>query len=283
MARAIRDELQHDRIDVVLWNQIFKGGDVTWRRLLTLANDHDFAVFVFNADDTREMRGVKSGVTRDNVLLEYGLLAGSLGPKRTFFMFDRRKKPMLPSDVAGVTPLTYEKRPGQPLDGAIGPLCEQLRNTISQLGRRSASAKRSADDGRLNKELSGSWVTAEPFVWKRVIKYRERFVLRVVDDHVSGTITGWDSQWNGKQARWGAEVKCSYAVEGSYVDGTIAAQYRSRDGRGGVGAFIFKRVSGELVGGCTYLSSARKRNVDLKSDNYRLVRGTVPGKRINDG
>src|SRR5688572_21775660 len=52
--------------------------------LLATANVHDFGVFVFLPEDIVSIRGQTKAVVRDNVVLEFGLFLGALGPNRTF-------------------------------------------------------------------------------------------------------------------------------------------------------------------------------------------------------
>jgi len=135
IAKFVQLELHHD-FDVTVWNQnVFEPGVGTWDQLVKMAReDFDFALFVFGADDTTESRGLSSPSTRDNVLLEYGLFVGALGPQRTFFMHNREHKPKLASDLAGVIALTY--RDQKNLQAAVGPPCTQLQQLCEKRGRR---------------------------------------------------------------------------------------------------------------------------------------------------
>jgi hypothetical protein len=275
VAREVQKQMEHDDFEVVIWDQyVLASGDVLWNKVFGLPYEFDFAVLVFNADDIREMNGVVSRVVRDNVLLEYGLFACALGPSRTFLLFDEKKEPILPTDCAGVTPLKYRSRPGQQLPQVIAPRCHDLRETIKALGPRTPSEKRNPHKGERVDFLSRSWVTSRPIVRKRV-RYREQYVFEVKGERVGGTMTCWDAyrESNAPNGGWRTEKQSEYAIEGSFINGVIAAQYRSIDGKGTVGAFVFRHNSDELIGGCTYLSSP---GLLTRNDRYTLIPGDDP-------
>jgi predicted nucleotide-binding protein len=136
VAREVQAELDHE-FQVTLWNQnLFNPGDLTWSRLVEMARSKfDFAILVFSADDVVESRGKSSAAPRDNVLLEYGLFVGAVGPDRTFFLYNRDHPPKIASDLAGVTALTYGDRDDDNLQAAVGPACTGLRKRYAKLGR----------------------------------------------------------------------------------------------------------------------------------------------------
>ena len=129
-------ELDHD-IQTTVWTQnLFTPGDATWSRLVDMARTQfDFALFVFSGDDTVESRGAATRAPRDNVLLEYGLFVGAVGPDRTFFLFNRDHRPKIASDLAGVTALEYGDRDDGNLQAAVGPACTRLIKQCKKLGR----------------------------------------------------------------------------------------------------------------------------------------------------
>lgn len=136
VAREVQAELDHE-FQVTLWNQsLFNPGDRTWSRLVEMArSEFDFALLVFSADDAVESRGTATAAPRDNVLLEYGLFVGAVGPDRTFFLYNRDHTPKIASDLAGVTALTYGDRDDGNLQAAVGPACTGLRKRHTKLGR----------------------------------------------------------------------------------------------------------------------------------------------------
>lgn len=137
VARAIQAEFHHDDdIIVKLWTQgVFEPSHYTIDDLLEEARRSDFAVLVFLGDDTTTSRKKKQASPRDNVVFEMGLFMGALLRERTFYVTPRRAKIKIPSDLLGLTPLTY-KKPGNPSDlrSALGPVCSKIRERIQQLG-----------------------------------------------------------------------------------------------------------------------------------------------------
>jgi predicted nucleotide-binding protein len=127
VAKRVQVELDYD-FDVTIWHQsLFEPGTETWRQLVNMArNDFDFALFVFGSDDAIESRKQSTFSPRDNVLLEYGLFVGAIGPERTFFLHNRSHKPKIASDLACIMALTYRVRDN--LQAALGPACTQLHD-----------------------------------------------------------------------------------------------------------------------------------------------------------
>lgn len=136
IAREIQAELDHE-IQATVWTQnLFTLGDATWSRLVDMARTQfDFALFVFSGDDVVESRGAATRAPRDNVLLEYGLFVGAVGPERTFFLFNRDHRPKIASDLAGVIALDYGDRDDGNLQAAVGPACTRLISQCKRLGR----------------------------------------------------------------------------------------------------------------------------------------------------
>ncbi|MGH9832565.1 MAG: TIR domain-containing protein, partial [Blastocatellia bacterium] len=69
-------------------------------------------------------RGESIPVARDNVLFELGLFLGALGRERTFIVCE--KSVVLPTDLAGITPATYEITEPASLVSDLGPVCTKL-------------------------------------------------------------------------------------------------------------------------------------------------------------
>jgi predicted nucleotide-binding protein len=138
IARALQAELDEE-CESVIWKQdFFVPMGTTASTLLEKAKDFDFAAFVFTPDDSLTMRGSEHMAVRDNVILELGIFLGALGKERVFIIYPRDQKLRLPSDLAGVTCLTYRSnRIDQNMQAAIGPAATAIRNRISDLGSRS--------------------------------------------------------------------------------------------------------------------------------------------------
>lgn len=123
--------------EVVLWNQgTFEPGGTSLSSLVREARKIDFAVLVVTPDDTIETRGEKRNATRDNVLFELGLFMGALGNERVYMLYDRLHKPDLPSDLAGVTAITYARHTNGNLRASLGAAATQLKEVFRHLGLR---------------------------------------------------------------------------------------------------------------------------------------------------
>lgn len=126
--------------DVDLWTTIFKPGHTTLATLIKEAKKVDFAVLVFHPDDAATVRGKSLPITRDNVVFEYGLFMGHLGPERTFALRPADTALGHLSDDAGFNYLPYrlgtDRRGPDVLEACIA-LHESM---VAQGGRESAEA-----------------------------------------------------------------------------------------------------------------------------------------------
>lgn len=90
----------------------FKVGDNVFGSLLKLAEQVQGAAFIFRGDDAVKRGGLKNRAlgseskTRDNVILEYGLFAGILGPENCAVFIVRGTKP--PSDLFGMNCISID-------------------------------------------------------------------------------------------------------------------------------------------------------------------------------
>ena len=80
---------------------VFPPGTYTFQRLIEISKSVQGAVFIFAEEDIQWYRNDATKVTRDNVLLEYGLFTGALGLKSAIIC--RAGNPKSPSDLAGIT------------------------------------------------------------------------------------------------------------------------------------------------------------------------------------
>jgi predicted nucleotide-binding protein len=137
---SVANEIQallQSRSEVTIWNQgVFAPGMSFLEALADATARFDFAVMIANAVDVVERRGERVLAPRDNVMFELGLFMGALGRARTMFLFNRDDRPALPTDLAGVTCLTYGNRGDGNLRAALGPATTDIANIISRLGFR---------------------------------------------------------------------------------------------------------------------------------------------------
>jgi hypothetical protein len=87
----------------VPWDQpgLFPPGEQTMRVLIDLSRRVEAAILIFGADDKVWYRGDSVLQPRDNVIFEYGLFAGALGPHRAIVC--RNGDARHPGDLAGIT------------------------------------------------------------------------------------------------------------------------------------------------------------------------------------
>lgn len=76
------------------------------------------------------------------MLLELGLFVGHLGRERTFIICGRDAELKLPSDLAGITPATFQQPESGTLQTALGAVCTQLEDAINHVGSRKFHALR---------------------------------------------------------------------------------------------------------------------------------------------
>lgn len=142
-AYAIQQALDYDA-EPTVWSQgLFQPSQSVLFELVKSLSRFEFAVFVFSPDDTVKLRGTEFLAVRDNVIFELGLFMGALGPSRCFYLVPRSVGALhLPSDLAGITPLTYNAaRSDGNLLAALGPACNEIRNAIKLHARPAASAR----------------------------------------------------------------------------------------------------------------------------------------------
>jgi predicted nucleotide-binding protein len=137
IARALQAELDEE-CEPIVWEQdFFVPTGTTIGTLAEKVQNFDFAAFVFTPDDSLIIRGSANAAARDNVIFELGLFIGALDKERVFIIRPRDQELRLPSDLAGVTCLTYKSnRKDQNLRAAIGPAATAIRNRVVSLGVR---------------------------------------------------------------------------------------------------------------------------------------------------
>jgi predicted nucleotide-binding protein len=78
----------------------------TWEALLDMTRDVDAAAFVFREDDQSNVNNQLMAVTRDNVILEFGLFSGALGARHCAIF--RKGESWIPNDLKGVTYISLD-------------------------------------------------------------------------------------------------------------------------------------------------------------------------------
>jgi len=84
LVREIEVWLEEQGHQPIPWDKpgLFMPGDHTFNTLIGISRSAEGAVFIFSDDDRVWYRGDSASQPRDNVLIEYGLFAGALGPKK---------------------------------------------------------------------------------------------------------------------------------------------------------------------------------------------------------
>jgi len=109
----------------VIWHQgVFGLSRGTLESLVGQVHKFKYAILVLTPDDLLVKRGEATPAARDNVLFELGLFMGALGREQTFIVCDRSLS--LPSDLAGITPATYELTEPTNFVADLGPVCTKL-------------------------------------------------------------------------------------------------------------------------------------------------------------
>lgn len=136
IARAIIEGFKFDKVLLRLWSTpgVFSPGGVTSETLLREVDVADFAVFTFAPDDKILSRDKEYVVPRDNVIFELGLFMGRLGSRRTLVVKEYKDDIKIPTDLLGVTLVTYVDKPGQDIAFVVEPVCNELRRAIAQQG-----------------------------------------------------------------------------------------------------------------------------------------------------
>jgi len=136
VAYAVQENLDHDA-EVTVWTQgLFEPSRTAIETLEKQLPKFDFAIFVFTTDDLLWIRGETLSAVRDNVIFELGLATGILGRERSYILMPRTPTATrLPTDLVGITPLTYNpSRSDNNLLAALGPACNQLTRLIKTHG-----------------------------------------------------------------------------------------------------------------------------------------------------
>jgi hypothetical protein len=161
-----------DEDELELGHSIFGG-------LLKAADQFDFAVFVFDADDITRSREKQVRSVRDNVVFELGLFTGRMGRGRTFWISpEGPQAPHIPTDLGGIVHLTFTrpKRPGESqLRGALEKVCQRLRSEIEKLGTRTDRTVEELDPDKLKALCVASSQYAKPKFAKEIKQIHENF------------------------------------------------------------------------------------------------------------
>jgi CRP/FNR family cyclic AMP-dependent transcriptional regulator len=135
VARAIQNAFEHDPFHVTVWTDgVFLASRYPVESLEEQLDQSDFAIAIASPDDVVESRGKSAGTARDNVVFEIGLFIGRLGRKRSLLLEPRGEAVKLPSDLSGITTISYRHGAAADLEAGIGPAVNRMRDIIKELG-----------------------------------------------------------------------------------------------------------------------------------------------------
>ncbi|HUM09112.1 MAG TPA: nucleotide-binding protein [Acidocella sp.] len=124
-AKLIQLELSHSA-DTVIWSQgVFGLSMGTLETLVEKAHDFTHAILVLTPDDMINKRENEAPAARDNVLFELGLFMGALGRQKTFVVVERSVT--LPTDLAGIATVSFQRGVGVNMVSNIGPVVTKLQ------------------------------------------------------------------------------------------------------------------------------------------------------------
>lgn len=135
IARAIQTSLEHDPFNVIVWTDgVFRAGKYTLESLERALDTADFAVAIAQPDEEVSSRNATVQAPRDNVIFELGFFMGRLGRMRAVLFEPRGDEVELPSDLKGITSISYKSNAGKYTADSIAPACNHLRDLIVELG-----------------------------------------------------------------------------------------------------------------------------------------------------
>lgn len=161
-AKALHAEFEYDKdIEATVWtHQLFLGGQILITSLLDIINKFDIAAFLLTPDDITISRGQKMQSVRDNLIYELGLFTAKLGLGRTFFVLPRFESIKLPSDLAGIIPLTYNnERSDGNKSAMLSVIATQIKSTIKS-GDENMLERRHKNLHRMLMEMQREWTGA---------------------------------------------------------------------------------------------------------------------------
>jgi predicted nucleotide-binding protein len=135
-AYEVASQLDRTALPTVWTNGVFFAGGYTLEALEKAVVQSDFAVAIAQPDDVVRSRKSQRPTVRDNVIFELGLFMGHLSRHRAVLLHPRVKDLKLPSDLQGLTLISYENNKTEDLSARLTPACHEIRKLIQSLGVR---------------------------------------------------------------------------------------------------------------------------------------------------
>ena len=218
IARELRSLLQAELGNsalVELWMHKFALGETAIESLETVANEVDFAVVVMTPDDVTVSRHKKKVAPRDNLVFELGLFIGALGRERSIVARDGKDGLKLPSDILGVTALTYNAASSGDLTTSLQTACVKLAGQLKGRGLRpkwlAEGRAALATNAHFCCQVEGAW-------WERINHPEGSAVsfFTIIADPLSGNVVleGESYGGDGEQcAKWKSEMTRLYPTD----------------------------------------------------------------------
>ena len=106
-------------------SRVFGLSHSTLETLVEKAGTFSHAILVLTPDDMLIKRADAAPAARDNVLFELGLFMGALGRERTFVVTEQSVQ--LPTDLAGITTVSFQRGEGVNIVANMGPVVTKLQ------------------------------------------------------------------------------------------------------------------------------------------------------------
>jgi predicted nucleotide-binding protein len=136
VAYEVATQLERTALPIVWTQGTFFAGQYTLEALENALVQSDFAVAIAQADDIVESRNSSRPTVRDNVIFELGLFMGHLSRHRAILLHPRVPDLKLPSDVNGLTLVSYATGKPEDLSAHLTAPCHEIRKIIERLGVR---------------------------------------------------------------------------------------------------------------------------------------------------
>ncbi len=137
IAKEIQAQLSHEFLPIVWTNGIFFVSSYPLDDLIDAVDQSDFAIAIASADDVAESRGKTEAIPRDNVIFELGLFMGRLGRERTILIQPKGEGVKLPSDLNGLTTVSYKIGNDKDTPALLAPVCTEIGKHVKKHGVRS--------------------------------------------------------------------------------------------------------------------------------------------------
>jgi hypothetical protein len=119
------------KYECYIWtDDIFKFNESFLYTLLKEASLFDFGILVATKDDLSTIRDKSFDTPRDNVIFEFGLFLGRLGPSRAFVI--QESGAILPTDLLGITVPQFEKTIPLSNSTSLNNEIERISKTIDE-------------------------------------------------------------------------------------------------------------------------------------------------------